>query len=471
MLKMLPVRLIKLIRHDLFQHVTVRCRRKVTFSEFCPSSMLEKQTKIQLLPQIKYKSTLPEEDESSIVNHCNIGTIGHIDHGKTSLTAAITKVLEKDGYAQYISYDNIDKTKEERERGITINASHIGYSTANRHYAHTDCPGHSDFIRNMISGASQMDGAIAVIAADDGQMPQTVEHLLLTKQLGVEKLVVFINKADLVDSDVLELIEIEIRELLSDFGFDGIETPVVVGSAMLALKGDTSKFGEPSIRKLLHEIDNYIPTPVRDLDAPFVMPIDNSFTIPGRGSVVVGTLKKGIINKNDRVNLMGFGHMIKTTISDIQIFKKSVPNAEAGDNVGILLRNIKLKEIQRGMVLCAENSANLSNRYKAEFYLLSKQEGGRSKPIKSKAYIQQLFSTTWDITCRIDLSSGREMLLPGEHSTVELTLLQGMVLPIGQRFTIRENNVTVGTGCVIDVLPSVNIPKSGDLVNININQN
>ena len=265
-----------------------------------------------------------------------------VDHGKTTLTAAITKVLEKDGLANYISYDQIDRAPEEKTRGITINAAHIGYSTKKRSYAHTDCPGHADYVKNMISGASQMDGAILVVAATDGQMPQTREHLLLAKQVGIDKIVVFINKADQVDHEVLELVEIEIRELLCDFGFDGGNCPVICGSALQALNGETSEIGEPSIKKLLDSVDEYIPTPVRDLKSPFLLPIDNAFTVPGRGTVVVGTLKKGTIIKNSESDLLGFDENIRTTVSDIQIFKKSVPKALAGDNVGALLRGVKV---------------------------------------------------------------------------------------------------------------------------------
>lgn len=268
-----------------------------------------------------------------------------VDHGKTTLTAAITKVLEKEGLANYISYDQIDRAPEEKTRGITINAAHIGYSTKKRSYAHTDCPGHADYVKNMISGASQMDGAILVVAATDGQMPQTREHLLLAKQVGIDKIVVYINKADQVDSEVLELVEIEIRELLCDFGFDGGNCPVICGSALQALNGESSEIGEPSIRKLLDSVDEYIPTPVRDLKSPFLLPIDNAFTVPGRGTVVVGTLKKGTILKNAESDLLGFDENIKTTVSDIQIFKKSVPKALAGDNVGALLRGVKVRKI------------------------------------------------------------------------------------------------------------------------------
>ncbi|XP_026316147.1 uncharacterized protein LOC113227439 [Hyposmocoma kahamanoa] len=390
--------------------------------------------------------------------HCNIGTIGHVDHGKTTLTAAITKVLASDGLAQFVSYDEIDKAPEEKARGITINAAHIGYSTQVRHYAHTDCPGHADYIRNMISGASQMDAAILVVAANDGPMPQTREHLLLAKQVGIRYILVFINKADLVDDELLELVEIEMRELLTDFGYDGTTVPMICGSALKALNGDESELGAPSIRKLLDTIDNYVPAIVRDLESPFLMPIDNAFTVPGRGTVVVGTIKHGIMRRNNEADLMGFGYNIKTTLSDIQIFKKSVTEALAGDNVGVLLRGLKLKSVETGMLLCASKQYQLSNHYKAKIYFLTRNEGGRKKPVFSK-YTQQMFSGTWNIACRVDLDPSIHMMMPGDHGEVYLTLLEGMVMTQGQPFTIRENNVTVATGIITETLQTIDVPK------------
>ncbi|KAM3962213.1 elongation factor Tu [Aphomia sociella] len=390
--------------------------------------------------------------------HCNVGTIGHVDHGKTTLTAAITKVLANDGLALFTSYDEIDKAPEEKARGITINAAHVGYNTKLRHYAHTDCPGHADYVRNMISGASQMDAAILVVAANDGPMPQTREHLLLAKQVGIQYILIFLNKADLVDDELLELVEIEMRELLSDFGYDGNNVPLICGSALKALNGDESEFGAPSIRKLLDTMDTYIPPIVRDLQSPFLMPIDNAFTVPGRGTVVVGTIKRGIMKRNDECDLMGFGYNIKTTLSDIQIFKKSVSEALAGDNVGVLLRGMKIKSVETGMLLCAAKSFNLSNHYKANIYFLTRNEGGRKKPIFSK-YSQQMFSGTWNIACRIDLDPSMDMMMPGDHGEVYLTLLEGMVMTQGQPFTIRENNVTVATGIITENLQSIDVPK------------
>ncbi|XP_071453110.1 elongation factor Tu [Hetaerina americana] len=392
-------------------------------------------------------------------HHCNVGTIGHIDHGKTTLTAALTRISEMNGFAKFVSYEEIDKAPEERSRGITINATHVEYSTKLRHYAHTDCPGHADFIKNMISGTSQMDAAVLVVAATDGVMPQTREHLLLAKQVGVEKIIVFINKADVVDEEIKELVEIEIRELLSDFGFDGIETPVIIGSALLALKGDTSELGEQSIKKLLNVFDSYIPNPTRDYTSPFLLPVDNAFTVPGRGTVVTGTVVKGTLRRNDDADLLGYDKNIKTTLGDLHVFKKSVAKAVAGENVGALLRGVRVQSVQKGMVLCASNSAIISNCFLAKVYFLSASEGGRKKPVTSK-YIQQLFSKTWNVACRIDFIDGVSMVMPGEHATVSLTLMKKMVFDPGQSFTVRENNRTVATGIVIEVKPSVRIPKS-----------
>ncbi|XP_044744609.1 elongation factor Tu-like isoform X2 [Coccinella septempunctata] len=370
----------------------------------------------------------------------NIGTIGHVDHGKTTLTAAITKVLQKEGLASFMSYDQIDKAPEEKARGITINAAHIGYSTKKRHYAHTDCPGHADFIKNMISGASQMDGAILVVAADDGEMPQTREHLLLAKQVGIRKIIVFINKADLSDQEGLELVELEIRELLEKYGFDS-DGPIIYGSALMALNGNDHAYGEKSIRKLLD------------------LPIDSAFTIKGRGTVVVGTIKRGVLKKNQECELLGFDSQIKTTIGDIQVFKDSIPEAKAGDHVGILLRNVKSKAVSRGMELVAKGSQIFTNRFKANIYFLTHEEGGRSKPITSR-YSQQLFSNTWNAPCRLDLEKDVQMFMPGEHGHVYLTLQWKMVMMVGQPFTIRENNVTVATGIITESLEPVYIKST-----------
>lgn len=395
-----------------------------------------------------FSTNRAEKEKTEVTaTNCNVGTIGHVDHGKTTLTAAITKVLAQDGLANYVSYDQIDRAPEEKARGITINAAHIGYSTKKRSYAHTDCPGHSDYVKNMISGASQMDGAILVVAATDGSMPQTREHLLLAKQVGIEKIVVYINKADQVDAEVLELVEIEIRELLCDFGFDGNNSPIIVGSALKAMEGNESEIGEPSIRKLLEALDTYVPIPVRDLTSPFILPIDNAFTLPGRGTVVVGTLKRGTINKNSEAELMGFDEQRKTTVADIQIFNKSVAKSFAGDNIGVLLRGVKISTVQRGMLLCAAGSEKLSNHFDASMYLLTRSEGGRARPMTSK-YIQQLFSRTWNVPARIDFPNDA-MLMPGDHAqSIRITLFRKMVMSFSQPFTIRENGCTVATGVI-----------------------
>lgn len=391
---------------------------------------------------------------STNVAHCNVGTIGHVDHGKTTLTAAITKVTSNAGLSKYVSFEDIDRAPEEKARGITINVAHVEYSSRKRHYAHTDCPGHADYIKNMILGASQMDAAILVVAATDGQMPQTREHLLLAKQVGINKTVVFVNKCDEVNNDVMELVEMEMRELLSDFGFDGNIAPVIFGSALLALKGNKDELGEKSIWKLLNALDEYIPTPTRDFTSPFLLPVDNSFTASGRGTVVVGTIKRGTMKKGDDSELLGFNQNFKTTISDIQVFKRSQNSAKAGENVGVLIRGVKNNVVQRGMQLVLAGSQLLCNSYEATIYLLSKAEGGRSKPITSK-YIQMLFSNTWNLACRIDLQSGVDLAMPGEHVSVRLTLLKKMSMVEGQTFTIRENQNTVATGIITKILDNV----------------
>lgn len=402
----------KLPRHNLLYGTHQLIRPLSTYPLVdCSSSLLKLNLKrpsvIDKYQRCGFASTAEHDDDDEMSqkipdNHCNVGTIGHVDHGKTTLTAAITKVLAQEGAARYVSYDEIDKAPEEKARGITINAAHIGYATKKRHYAHTDCPGHADYVKNMISGASQMDGAILVVAATDGTMPQTREHLLLAKQVGIDKIVVFINKADLADSETLELVELELRELLCDFGFDGIDCPVICGSALLALQGDRSEMGEPSVRRLLDAIDEYFPQPTRDVTSPVLMPIDNAFTVPGRGTIVVGTVKRGTLQRNHEVSLLGFDQNIKTSVGDVQIFRKSVPKVQAGDNVGVLLRGLKIASVQRGMLLCALGTESISNHFDGSMYLLSKGEGGRSRPLTSK-YIQQIFSRTWNVPCRIDL--------------------------------------------------------------------
>lgn len=358
-------------------------------SWFHPWSL--KYSRAHLLSMIRNLSTATVEP-SDQKKHCNVGTIGHVDHGKTTLTAAITKVLA-DADAEktkFIKYEDIDRTPEEKKRGITINSTHVEYETVNRHYAHTDCPGHIDYVKNMITGTSQMDGAILVIAATDGTMPQTREHLLLARQIGVQNIVVYINKADLVDREMLELVELEARELLDEYGFDGINSAVVSGSALLAMKGEQDEIGKNSILKLLEALDQTVPTPTRDFSGPFLMPVETAVSVPGRGTVAIGTIIQGVLKKGQDIDLLGFGNFLKTAASDIQVFRKSVPKCVAGDNVGTLLRGIKADFVLRGMYLAEPGSVQQYDTFEAQVYVLTKGEGGRSKPILDK-YIQVIF--------------------------------------------------------------------------------
>ncbi|KAL8578000.1 hypothetical protein ACOMHN_048776 [Nucella lapillus] len=405
-------------------------------------------------------STTPEA--SSQKPHCNVGTIGHVDHGKTTLTAAITKVLSEldaDGN-KYIQYDDIDRAPEEKARGITINSTHVQYETGKRHYAHTDCPGHIDYVKNMITGTSQMDGAILVIAATDGTMPQTREHLLLAKQIGVERIVVFINKADIVDHEMLELVEIEARELLDEYGFDGTNSAVIAGSALMALKGENPDIGKESILKLMNAVDSTIPTPQRDVSGPFYMPVESSVSIPGRGTVAVGTVVQGSLKKSQEIELLGFGNSIKTAASDIHIFRKSVPKCTAGDNVGVLLRGVKSELVQRGMFLSQPDSMKQFDTFEAQVYVLSKAEGGRSKPVMDQ-YIQMMYSNTWNISACLKLAGEGSMLMPGDTATVRVLLRKPMVIKEGHRFTIRENSLTTVTGLMTKMLPPTDLQLPG----------
>ncbi|EDQ91962.1 uncharacterized protein MONBRDRAFT_35764 [Monosiga brevicollis MX1] len=403
--------------------------------------------------------------------HCNIGTIGHVDHGKTSLTAAITKVLAESNLAEFKGYADIDRAPEERVRGITISTAHVEYQTENRHYAHMDCPGHADYIKNMITGAAQMDGAILVVSATDGQMPQTREHLLLAKQVGVGHLVVFINKADMIDDpELLELactfhfalttfhwcargnrqVEVEIRELLGTYGFDEDETPVITGSALCALEDKSPEMGREAILKLMEAVDNWIPTPVRDLDKPFLMPVENAFSISGRGTVVTGKIERGIVKKGDEVEIIGYGKNIKTTITGLEMFHKDLTEGQAGDNLGALCRGIKREDATKGMVMCAPGSVKCHRKFQSQLYVLSKEEGGRHTPFVN-GYRPQLFTRTGDITCTIQLPEGK-MVMPGEDAALEVELITELALEEGQRFTVREGNKTVGTGIVSKII-------------------
>ena len=409
---------------------------------------------------IKNKATDSGGSTTAVKQHCNVGTIGHVDHGKTTLTAALTKVLAEQGLAKHVAYNEIDRAPEEKARGITINASHVQYETAARHYAHTDCPGHIDFIKNMITGTSQMDGTILVVAATDGIMPQTREHLLLAKQIGVQNIVVFLNKADLVDNELVELAELEIIELLDEFGFDGSATPIIPGSALSALNDTNKEIGKDSILRLIKAIDEHLVIPERDISSPFLMPIESSFTVPGRGTVAIGTIKQGTMKKGDEAEISGFGNSLKTVLSDLHIFNKSVKECFAGDNVGVLLRGIKTEFIQRGMMLMAPGTIKHSNSFKAQIYILKKQEGGRQKPITSR-YMQVLFCNLWNIQSCVFLPEDKTMLMPGDHGTTEILLTKSMALKPGERFTIRENAITSITGIITEILPTSDVKIKG----------
>ena len=382
--------------------------------------------------------------------HVNIGTIGHVDHGKTTLTAAITKRQAEKFGGEFVDYANIDKAPEERERGITINTAHVEYQTANRHYAHVDCPGHADYVKNMITGAAQMDGAILVIAATDGPMAQTREHILLSRQVGVPKMVVFMNKCDMVDDEeLLDLVEMEIRELLTEYGFDGDNTPVIRGSALKALEGD-AKYVE-AIDKLMDAVDEWIPTPVRDTDKPFLMSIEDVFTITGRGTVVTGRVERGQLKLNDEVEIVGLKDTRKTVVTGIEMFRKQLDYAEAGDNAGVLLRGIAREEVERGQVLAKPGSVTPHKNFKAEVYVLSKEEGGRHTPFFSN-YRPQFYFRTTDVTGVVKLPEGVEMVMPGDNVSMEVELIAPIAVENGTEFSIREGGRTVGAGKVTEIL-------------------
>ncbi len=383
--------------------------------------------------------------------HVNIGTIGHVDHGKTTLTAAITTVLAEKGLSEIREFDSIDNAPEEKERGITINTAHVEYATANRHYAHVDCPGHADYVKNMVTGAAQMDGAIIVVAADDGPMPQTREHILLARQVGVPALVVFMNKVDLVDDDeLLELVEMEIRELLSFYEYPGDDIPVIQGSALGGLNGEP-KWVE-KIVELMDAVDEYIPIPERAIDKDFLMPVEDVFSITGRGTVATGRIERGIINTGDPVDILGMGaENLKSTVTGVEMFRKILDRGEAGDNAGLLLRGIDKDEIRRGMVICKPGSVTPHNHFKAEVYVLSKEEGGRHTPFFNK-YRPQFYLRTTDVTGEIMLPEGVEMVMPGDNVTIEVNLLSTVAMEKGLRFAIREGGRTVGAGQVTEIL-------------------
>jgi elongation factor Tu len=383
--------------------------------------------------------------------HVNIGTIGHIDHGKTTLTSAITTILSKEGLCEFASFDSIDNAPEEKERGITINTAHIEYSTSKRHYAHVDCPGHADYVKNMVTGAAQMDGAILVVAATDGPMPQTREHILLARQVGVPKIVVFMNKIDMVDDpELLDLVEMETRELLSFYGYDGDNAPIIRGSALNALNGD--KKSEEAVLKLLDAVDEYIPIPVREVDKDFLMPIEDIFSITGRGTVATGRIETGVIKISDAVDIIGMGaHKLKSVVTGVEMFRKILDRGEAGDNAGLLLRGIAKDQISRGMVIAKPGSVTPHDHFKGEVYVLKKEEGGRHTPFHTK-YRPQFYFRTTDVTGEIALPKGIEMVMPGDHITIDVKLIANIAMNKGLRFAIREGGRTVGAGQVIELI-------------------
>jgi len=383
--------------------------------------------------------------------HVNIGTIGHVDHGKTTLTAAITKVLSETGGAEFKDYGDIDGAPEERERGITIATAHVEYETATRHYAHVDCPGHADYVKNMITGAAQMDGGILVVSAADGPMPQTREHVLLARQVNVPHLVVYLNKADMVDDEeLLELVEMEVRELLDSYDFPGDDTPIIIGSALKALEGDTSEIGAPSIHRLMDAVDSFIPTPERDIDKTFLMPIEDVFSISGRGTVVTGRIEQGVVNVGDELEIVGIKDTAATTCTGVEMFRKLLDSGQAGDNVGVLLRGTKRDDVERGQVLAKPGSITPHTGFKAEAYILTKEEGGRHTPFFN-GYRPQFYFRTTDVTGSVTLPEGTEMVMPGDNISMDVELITPIAMDKELRFAIREGGRTVGAGVVTDI--------------------
>ncbi len=384
--------------------------------------------------------------------HCNIGTIGHVDHGKTTLTAAITKVLAEQGKAEFKAYDQIDAAPEEKERGITINTAHVEYETDKRHYAHVDCPGHADYVKNMITGAAQMDGAILVVSAADGPMPQTREHILLARQVGVPAIVVFMNKVDQVDDpELLDLVEMEVRELLTKYNFPGDKIPIVKGSALAALEGRDEKIGKSAIMELMKAVDDYVPQPTRPLDKPFLMPIEDVFSIEGRGTVVTGRVEQGILKVGEDIEIVGIRPTTKTTCTGVEMFRKLLDEGQAGDNIGVLLRGTKREEVERGQVLAKPGTINPHTNFEAEVYILTKEEGGRHTPFFSN-YRPQFYFRTTDVTGGISLPQGTEMIMPGDNAKITVDLISPIAMDEGVRFAIREGGKTVGAGVVSKIL-------------------
>jgi len=382
--------------------------------------------------------------------HCNIGTIGHVDHGKTSLTAAITKILAKTGGATFTAYDQIDKAPEERARGITISTAHVEYETKNRHYAHVDCPGHADYVKNMITGAAQMDGAILVVSAADGPMPQTREHILLARQVGVPALVVFLNKMDIADPELVELVELEVRDLLTSYNFPGDDIPIIKGSAVAALEDKTPEIGEQAVLALMAAVDAYIPQPERAIDRPFLMPIEDVFSISGRGTVVTGRVERGIVNVGDEVEIVGIRPTVKTIVTGVEMFRKLLDRGEAGDNIGALLRGTKREDVERGQVVAKPGSITPHTKFKAEAYVLTKEEGGRHTPFFTN-YRPQFYFRTTDVTGVVQLPEGVEMVMPGDNVSMDVELIHPIAMDEGLRFAIREGGRTVGAGVVASI--------------------
>jgi elongation factor Tu len=384
--------------------------------------------------------------------HVNVGTIGHVDHGKTTLTAALTKVCSEAYGGEAKAFDQIDNAPEERERGITIATAHVEYESPNRHYAHVDCPGHADYVKNMITGAAQMDGAILVVSAADGPMPQTREHILLSRQVGVPRIVVFMNKADMVDDEeLLELVEMEVRELLDQYEFPGDDTPIIIGSALKALEGDTSEIGVPSVQKLVETLDEYIPEPERAIDQPFLMPIEDVFSIAGRGTVVTGRVERGIIKVGEEIEIVGIRDTTRTTCTGVEMFRKLLDEGRAGENIGVLLRGTKRDDVERGQVLCKPGAITPHTQFEAEVYVLSKDEGGRHTPF-FKGYRPQFYFRTTDVTGSVELPEGVEMVMPGDNVNMVVTLISPIAMDDGLRFAIREGGRTVGAGVVTKII-------------------
>jgi elongation factor Tu len=395
---------------------------------------------------------MSKEKFERVKPHVNVGTIGHVDHGKTTLTAALTKVMAEKHGGQFMAYDQIDKAPEEKARGITISTAHVEYNSDARHYAHVDCPGHADYVKNMITGAAQMDGAILVVSAADGPMPQTREHILLARQVGVPYIVVYMNKADMVDDkELLELVEMEVRELLSVYKFPGDATPIIIGSALKALEGDTSEIGVASVVKLVAEMDKYIPVPKREVEKPFLMPVEDVFSISGRGTVVTGRIERGIVKVNDEVEIIGIVPTVKTTCTGVEMFRKLLDEGQAGDNVGVLLRGTKREEVQRGQVLAKPGSISPHTQFECEVYVLTKEEGGRHTPF-FKGYRPQFYFRTTDVTGSIELAGGAEMVMPGDNIKMTVELISPIAMDEGLRFAIREGGKTVGAGVVAKIL-------------------